>query len=88
MIVNLKEIDFAIFDFDGTLVNLMVDWGGIRGKLKLDSIENIWDLPSEEQAAAWKYVSEAELEGVSLLNLIETSVSILRSLDFAVLTNN
>lgn len=82
------KFDFAVFDLDGTLVNLEVDWEKLRTSMGLDYIEQIWTLPEPMKSHAWKRVAEAEQAAVAASPRIESTCKLLDKIKFAVLTNN
>lgn len=88
MIQEFRHIEFAIFDFDGTLTNLNIDWVELRAKLNISSIEEIWSFNKNERETAWSLVSEAEVKAIEFADPISSVVSLLKNLDFAILTNN
>ncbi len=88
MIQEFQHLDFAIFDFDGTLTNLDVNWVELREKLNIASIEEIWNFAENERNKAWDLVSEAEVRAVEFADPIPSVVDLLKRIDFAILTNN
>jgi FMN phosphatase YigB (HAD superfamily) len=88
LMTRINNLEFAIFDFDGTLVNLDVNWNRLRRQLDVNSIEDIWSLSFKEQNMAWETVSKVEIESVSRSRQNTTLISLLDQLDYSVLTNN
>jgi phosphoglycolate phosphatase-like HAD superfamily hydrolase len=85
---EIKKLDFVIFDFDGTLMQLDVDWTEIRSDLDIDSVEEIWGHSEEQQLKEWEKISSAELEAFGRSKTIASTSSLLPDLNFGVLTNN
>jgi hypothetical protein len=88
LIQEFRHLEFAIFDFDGTLTNLNVNWVEIRQTLNIASIEDIWSFEEDERKRAWCLVSEAEVRATEIADPISSVVDLLNCVDFAVLTNN
>ena len=88
MISKLETLKFAIFDFDGTLMNLNVDWKQVRREIGVNSIEDIWSLSPSEQDVAWQLVSRFEIESVVHSTNNPDVVALTEQLDYSVLTNN
>jgi phosphoglycolate phosphatase-like HAD superfamily hydrolase len=88
LIQEFQHLDFAIFDFDGTLTNLNINWVELREELHISSIEEIWDFAENERKNAWALVSKAELRAVEFADPIPSVVDLLKQIDFAILTNN
>jgi hypothetical protein len=88
LISEIKKLDFAIFDFDGTLMRLNVNWTEIRSDLGLVSVEEIWSHPEEQQCKEWEKISFAELEAFGQSETIFSTSALLPDLNFGVLTNN
>ncbi len=86
--LELKNLDFVIFDFDGTLMKLNVDWTQIRNKLQVSSVEEIWQRTESFQHEAWEVISSAETRAVHTSKTIDSTSSLLPYLNFGVLTNN
>jgi phosphoglycolate phosphatase-like HAD superfamily hydrolase len=77
----------AIFDFDGTLTNLNVDWGELRRELGISRISDIWSLPKSTLNNVINIISKFETSGLTNVLLIERAK--LESFQqFSVLTNN
>lgn len=57
--------EFAIFDFDGTISNLTVDWDLVRKELSISRISDIWSLPENEKSQALDYISKHECMGLN-----------------------
>lgn len=86
---EIKKLDFAIFDFDGTLMRLDVNWSEIRNDLGIDSVEEIWSHSEEQQLKEWEKISCAELEAFGRSKAIASTSALLPDLNnFGVLTNN
>jgi len=64
-----KDIKAIIFDFDGTLFLLEVDWEQLNRDLQrtfgIDSLLHLTELSSEQYHSALRLVREAELAGVA-----------------------
>ena len=76
----------VISDFDGTLVQLDIDWAALRRTLAVDRIEHLW---RPEHMQGWETVAAAEVRAAassppvaSMLRALDASVSV------AILTNN
>jgi len=83
-----------IVDFDGTLARLDVDWNGLRCRLGLASLDDLWkavDASVEQwiEDPRWRAVSDAEIEAA---RRAEPVTALITALDacagFAVLTAN
>jgi phosphoglycolate phosphatase-like HAD superfamily hydrolase len=85
---EFQHLEFAVFDFDGTLTDLNVNWVEIRQKLNIASIEDIWSFEEHERKRAWCLVSEAEVRATEFADPISSVVDLLKNVDFAILTNN
>ena len=57
--------EFAIFDFDGTISNLTVDWDLVRKELSISRISDIWSLPENEKLQALDCISKHECMGLN-----------------------
>lgn len=79
--------EFAIFDFDGTISNLTVDWDLIRKKLSISRISDIWSLPEDKKTEALEFISEQECLGINKKLNFHSNKFHKFSL-FSVLTNN
>jgi hypothetical protein len=83
-----------IVDFDGTLARLGVDWAGLRARLGLSSLDELWTAASGEGSGdldgmAWRAVTEAEVAAARQAQPVEPMVAALvRCEGFAVLTGN
>jgi hypothetical protein len=73
-----------IFDFDGTLTLLEVDWSELRTRLGIQKVSELWDTPN---ADAWGIVSDIETLAARESSLNEDLKGLLRS-KFVVLSNN
>jgi phosphoglycolate phosphatase-like HAD superfamily hydrolase len=74
-----------ILDFDGTLVNLDVDWGGLRDTLAVERIDDLWDQPE----TGWSVVANAEMRAASKAPGVAVVLDRLSKVRcFAVLTSN
>ena len=77
----------AIFDFDGTLTNLHVDWIELRRLLSVSRMSEIWTFSNSRLRDAMRIISEVERSG--LTNELSVERAKIYSLEhFAVLTNN
>lgn len=85
---EIKKLDFAIFDFDGTLMRLDVNWSEIRNDLGIVSVEEIWSHSEEQQLKEWEKISSAELEAFGRSKAIASTSALLPDIKFGVLTNN
>jgi len=73
-----------ILDFDGTLARLAVDWAGLRRRLQVERIDDLWD-----RSDGWDAVEVAEVEAAETAAPIAAVVQALSSVRcFAVLTSN
>lgn len=88
LVLEIQELDFVVFDFDGTLIRLNVNWSLIRDELGLRSIEDIWRRPHSVQSKEWRKVSDAEIEALTSSNAILSTMSLLPLVRFGILTNN
>jgi phosphoglycolate phosphatase-like HAD superfamily hydrolase len=83
-----------IVDFDGTLARLDVDWAGLRTRLGVGSLNDLWETvdPSTDgwrDDAAWRAVTEAEIDAARDAEPVPPTVAALLSCAaFAVLTAN
>lgn len=60
-----KNIKGIIFDFDGTLFDLEVDWAELKNKLKTDiGVNSLHVINRDSNPQAIKLIGEVELEGV------------------------
>jgi phosphoglycolate phosphatase-like HAD superfamily hydrolase len=86
--MRLKDMpESAIFDFDGTLTNLDVDWKEVRRALGISRISDIWSLSKSTLNYAINVISEFETSGLTNVSLVERER--LESFQqFSVLTNN
>ena len=79
--------EFAIFDFDGTLTDLNVDWVSLKKKISVTRISELWDFELAEKQNAFSIISDFELKGTkSELNFDRRKFE--RFSKFAILTNN
>lgn len=77
----------AIFDFDGTLTNLHVDWIELRRTLSISRISEIWTFSNSKIREAMTVISE--FERIGLTNELVVERAKFDSLEqFSVLTNN
>lgn len=77
---------FAIVDFDGTLINLRVDWGHLRRSLGVKSISELWNISGESQ---WDTVTTAEIEAVETSEINTQLIKSLQNFSqVAILSNN
>jgi phosphoglycolate phosphatase-like HAD superfamily hydrolase len=75
-----------IVDFDGTLTCLVVEWGDLRTRLRVDRIGRLWE---SKRADAWAHVRDAEVEAARHATPFEPMrAAIAKSTAFAVLTSN
>jgi phosphoglycolate phosphatase-like HAD superfamily hydrolase len=78
---------FAIFDFDGTLTNLQVDWTELRRLLSISRISEIWTFSNSRLSEAMRVIAEFECSGLTNELILERGK--IESLErFSVLTNN
>ena len=79
--------EFAIFDFDGTLTNLDVDWVALKRAISVTRISELWDFQSPQRDDAFSIVSDFELMGMkSKLNFDRSKFQTFSQ--FAIMTNN
>jgi phosphoglycolate phosphatase-like HAD superfamily hydrolase len=79
--------EFAIFDFDGTLTDLNVDWVSLKKEISVTRISDLWDFGLAEKQNALSIISDIELKGTkSKLNFDRRKFE--RFSKFAILTNN
>ena len=77
----------AIFDFDGTLTNLQVDWIELRRLLSISRISEIWTFSNSKLRESMRIISEFEISGLTNEVILERAK--IESLQqFSVLTNN
>jgi hypothetical protein len=77
----------AIFDFDGTLTNLQVDWIELRGLLSISKISEIWTFSNSRLRESMRVISEFESSGLTNELILERA-KIESFEQFSVLTNN
>ena len=86
--MRLRDMqEFAIFDFDGTITNLRVDWDLLKKNLSITRISEIWNLQDHERQIAFDQVSDFEVKGITLELLIDRNIFHYFK-QIAVLTNN
>lgn len=74
-----------IVDFDGTIARLPVDWSGLRRKLGILSIEELWD----GEPSRWDVITAAEVAAASSAEPVRPVIdAILDAAAFAVFTSN
>ena len=79
--------EFAIFDFDGSITNLRVDWDSLKKNLSITRISEIWNLPVLEKQIAFDQISDYEVKGITTELLIDRSL-FNEFKHISVLTNN
>lgn len=79
--------EFAIFDFDGTISNLTVDWDLVRKELSVSRVSDIWSLPQDKKTEALDFISRQEYIGINERLNFQLDKFNQFSL-FSVLTNN
>jgi hypothetical protein len=78
-----------IVDFDGTVADLPVDWPGLRRRLGVGRIEDLWAKGPDGVAGPWEEVTEAERNAAVLVRPLERMRAALAAVGgFAVLTSN
>lgn len=83
-----------IVDFDGTLARLDVDWAGLRARLGLASLDELWERVDASADGwtddpAWRAVTAAEIGAARVAEPVAPLVSALSACDgFTVLTGN
>ena len=83
---NLTSGPAPILDFDGTLARLDVDWPGLRRRLDVRSIEDLWINANDRR---WAEVTAAEVHAATVAHQVRTLDSLLAGVKyFAVLSNN
>jgi phosphoglycolate phosphatase-like HAD superfamily hydrolase len=76
----------AIVDFDGTLVDLRIDWPALRSKLGVRSID---DLHHRESGDAWSVVRAEEVRAATSADAVEPVITFLEAAArVAILTAN
>jgi len=79
--------EYAIFDFDGTISNLRVDWDKIREKFSLRKVSDFWFMENYKKQEVMEYISQREIDGIECrLNFEKSALSLFR--EFGVLSNN
>jgi hypothetical protein len=76
-----------IFDFDGTLTQLSVNWQALRNALGLEKLSDYWSLSVDEQSSASVEISRAELLGLTNKPLIDLKI-LQNCRSWSVITNN
>ena len=79
--------EYAIFDFDGTLTQLNVDWDSLRRKISISRISEIWDFTETKKQKYFEIVTAIEILGLSR-NLLIDRKHFSTLYKFGVLTNN
>jgi FMN phosphatase YigB (HAD superfamily) len=79
--------EFAIFDFDGTITNLNVDWNFLKKHIAVDKISEIWNLQECQKFEAINVITEYEIAGLDYGLIIDRETFQLFQ-KFAILTNN
>jgi len=75
-----------VVDFDGTLARLPVAWDDLRGRLRVDRIDEIWRSVDTD---SWEIVRDAEVDAAQRASPIEPVRAFLeQSTAFAVLSSN
>jgi phosphoglycolate phosphatase-like HAD superfamily hydrolase len=83
-----------IVDFDGTLARLDVDWSGLRARLGLASLDDLWKTVNASTDGwsddpAWRAVTDAEIDAARRAEPVTPLIAALGSCaGFAVLTAN
>lgn len=76
----------VIADFDGTLVQLEVDWDALRRALAVDRVQHLWE---PQHMHKWETVTAAETRAAASSPAVETTLRALdQSVAVAILTNN
>ncbi|HKW07140.1 MAG TPA: hypothetical protein VJS19_06165 [Candidatus Dormibacteraeota bacterium] len=76
-----------ILDFDGTLARLDVDWDGLRRRLGVSRIGDIWE--ADDPARGWAEVSAAETEAAATAQPIQPVLALIEDAPhFAILSSN
>ncbi len=79
--------EYAIFDFDGTLTNLNVDWIALKREISITRISEVWNFQRTQKSKALSIISDFELKGTkNKLNFDRKKFE--RFSQFAVMTNN
>jgi phosphoglycolate phosphatase-like HAD superfamily hydrolase len=81
------KFSHAIFDFDGTLTKLTINWPATRKYLKVTTISDIWKFDHFLKKQALEYLRDLELKSVTSELLIPQTY-IAQFENYAVLTNN
>jgi phosphoglycolate phosphatase-like HAD superfamily hydrolase len=80
-----------IVDFDGTMAWLDVDWSGLRGRLGVRKIRDVWEAEgaSDGVSGPWAEILAAERAAAETAQAVAQVVDALVSVEaFAVLSNN
>jgi phosphoglycolate phosphatase-like HAD superfamily hydrolase len=79
--------EYAIFDFDGTLTNLTVDWDFVKKELSVARISDLWILEEPMRQQAFEIVSAHERQATENKLILDRNK--LESIScFSILTNN
>lgn len=73
-----------IFDFDGTLASLQINWVNLRSRLGVSRISELWTSPND---ARWKLVTQEELEASRTALANQTLLAKVES-PFVIISNN
>ena len=79
----LKDIDLVIFDFDGTIADLDINWAQLRQSLKIDESQKIGDVIQDYAVTDHPnlaIVSEAEISGLKNNGLRQTATKVISQL--------
>lgn len=79
--------EFAIFDFDGTLTQLNVDWKSLRQENSISKISEIWEFTETKKQQVFEIITANEIAGLSS-NLLFDRKRFRTLYKFGVLTNN
>ena len=75
----------TISDFDGTLINLDIDWAKLRNQLGINSLTELWS----ESLDGWDLVTRAEVIAAGSSTFVTTVISELHQVEeLAILTDN
>lgn len=77
-----------VLDFDGTLVNLQIDWSALRGQLGLASIQQIWSMPERLRKRHIVQISAAEAYAAKVATIDWSRLVLLCRSPYLVFTNN
>ncbi|MFZ4516260.1 MAG: HAD family hydrolase [Acidimicrobiia bacterium] len=87
--VPVMDTPLRIFDFDGTLVRLEIDWTTLRASTNVVRLSELWNLEPSGVGGAWQIVAAAEVHAAQVSPLNHAMLDAIGTDSaWAILTNN